>query len=610
MKYIIGILLVFTTLTVFAQPEDAVVKTVNGKKYYVHTVAAGNTLYGIHKLYNTDLDEILNANPGLTDELTIGQQILIPIEAENSEHYIIHVVTDGETLYGISRKYNCSIDDLKANNPGVAQGLQVGQEIKIPKKETYTEVIQDDPVVENEYNISLSDSLVMHTVLKHETLYSISKRYMVSIDTIAALNDIKRNKVKEGDVLKIPVKRVNYTVLQKEIEPIHKDSVIQVNDGIMKGTYRVALMLPFMFAKNDVEMNKVLKFGQERELYPTTRIAFEFYQGFELAADSLRKAGLNLELYVYDTNRDTARVGQLIRSAEFDSMDLVVGPLYKQTIAHAVKQCTKRGIKIVLPFKSDAALLHGNPYVFKAVASNMTLMDGTVDYILENHAHHNVIILKPYLEGDKALYERAKVRFNDSISKIPSYNTQIVELEPGSSSGRDLNVHMKKDTTNVVIVPSNDVRFVTGALNRLNKVMNLNPYAKNLKIVVFGFEDWNKYDDIDVLHRNRLNQHYSTYRFVDYNRGCGLDFVRAFRSHNGTDPTVYSSQGFDVGMYFLSALYLKGTGFQSGLSNYQIKLVQNNFKFNPIAVGSGFENMSVSVIRYQDFELIDCSQNR
>src|SRR5690606_20458987 len=104
---------------------DAVVKTVDGKKYYVHTVVAGNTLYGSHKLYNTDLNLILNANPGLTDNLEIGQLVLIPISADNADHYGVHVVSEGETLYGISRKYSCTVSDLKNLTPGIEDGIKV-----------------------------------------------------------------------------------------------------------------------------------------------------------------------------------------------------------------------------------------------------------------------------------------------------------------------------------------------------------------------------------------------------------------------------------------------------------------------------------------------------
>lgn len=336
MRNIIVILVLFFGSSALAQPENAVTKTIEGKKYYVHTVEGGNTLYGIHKLYNTDLDKIIAANPGLNDNLTIGQQVLIPISLDSPDHYQIHKVEAGETLYGISRKYECSVDDLKNLNPGIAEGISIGQEIRVPKTQN-GEVIQSDPVIEEKpkenYQISLSDSIVKHEVLAHETLYSISKRYMVHADTIRAWNDIKGNKLKKGTILSIPVKKVNYEVLSKVITPISKDSVFHDSTSVFKETYKIALMLPFMFEKNDAEMAKILKLGQVREMYPTTKIAFEFYQGFMVAVDSLKNAGLNAEIFVYDTKKDTAVLGRIMSKNEFNDMDLVVGPLYPNTIA-------------------------------------------------------------------------------------------------------------------------------------------------------------------------------------------------------------------------------------------------------------------------------------
>lgn len=610
MRSIVLTIFFLVNLLTYAQPENAVTKSVDGKKYYVHTVEAGNTLYGIHKLYNTDLEKIVAANPGLSNNLDIGQQVLIPIDLDSESHYGKHTVEAGETLYGISRKYNCTVSDLKKINERIEEGLSIGQVIRVPK-ESNGEVIQSDPSVNNEkpketFNISLTDSIVQHEVLAHETLYSISKRYMVSADTIRSWNGIRGNKLKKGTVLKIPVKKVNYEVLSKEISPIVKDSLSMPVETEFKDTYKIALLLPFMFDKNDAEMAKTLKLGQVREMYPTTQISFEFYQGFMFAIDSLKKAGLNAEIFVYDTKKDTAVVKSILAKKEFSNMDLIVGPLYPHTVNYTAKKCKEMSVKLVVPFKVNTKVLHQNPMVFKCVTSNMTQMDGSIDYIVNNLADKNIVILKPYLEKDKALYERARARFNEKIQTVPSYNDKIVELNWGSSSGRDLNAQLKKDTANIIIIPSSDVKFVTGSMNRLNKVLNFNPYAKGMRVVAFGFEDWNKFDDIDILHRNRLNQHFSTYRFVDYNQPHLIPFLESYRKKATVDPNLYSAQGFDVAYYFTSALMLYGVGFESQLKNHELKLLQNSFEFEAIAPESGFENKNVQIIKYSDFELKNC----
>ena len=425
------------------------------------------------------------------------------------------------------------------------------------------------------------------------------------MDTIKELNGIRGNKIKPGQIIKIPVKKVNYTVLEKDLtQLIVKDSSLALTPSLdQKETYKVALILPFMFDKNDKEMTKSLKVGEEREMYPLTKVCFEFYQGFRLAADSLTKAGFKVQIVIFDTKKDTNEIVRIFQKPEMQNVDLVVGPLYDNCIDVAVNRSNEKGINIVLPFKSQPEILHNHPNVFTTVASNMTLYDGVIDYVVERHNTHKVLILKPQY-GDMTLYNRARDQYNEKIKAFPNaYSKQIVDIPMGSSGGREINAHVSNDTVNVFIVPSTDVKIVSGCLNRLNKVMNINSRAKKLKILVFGVEDWNKIDDLDILHKIRLNHHYATYRHVDFNSGKGIDFVRHFRAKKGIDPTKYSTQGFDIGLYFMSSLQLYGTQFQSFIHNNKTPLVQNNFNFKQVAEGSGFENQGTQIIRFSGYQL-------
>lgn len=605
----------FTANVVHAQPEKAIVETVNGKKYFVHIVEKGNTLYGIHKMYKTSVEDILASNKGMSDELELGQKILIPIPTSNVDYYTEHKVVQGETLYGISKKYACSVSDIQALNNGLSEGISPGQKLVVPKFKNdiaqHGERIQTDPIIKETYDVTLFDSIIYHTVLAHETMYSISKRYMVSSDTILALNNLKTIKIQKGDILQIPVKKVSYTIEEKDLTTLVQppSDTVRVVKGKRKDTYNIALILPLMLDRNETEMGKSLRTGQIREMYPTTRISFEFYQGFRFAADSLRKAGFNVKIYVYDTNKDTTVISKIFKQKEFEDMDLVVGPLFKSTIDFTVELCKKKQIPIILPFNSETSNLYKNPFVYKTVTSNMSLIDGEVDYILKSHHQHNIILIKPTSADDIALFERAREKLELGLKMYPNaYNVRFVETTIGSASGKELNNHIKKDTVNIILIPSANQTYVSNAMNTLNKVMNLNPYNKNLKVIVFGLEEWNKFDEIDIKYRNRVNQHYASYRFVDYNNGSGLAFVKSYRAQYGTDPNVYSVQGFDVGMYFMGALHLYGTNFENYMGKYKMELVQNSFDFKQAAPDSGFENKGVCVVSYDNYRLVKKSK--
>lgn len=137
-------LVFFSALQVSAQNETR--KTVDGKTYIVHKVANGETLYGISKKYSISVKDIQTAND-LSGGLKAGQTILVPTQSNDkleSNEVSYHTVASGETLSGIARKYNTTVEELKTLNSLSSASIQVGQSLKVPSGGATSNV----PVVE------------------------------------------------------------------------------------------------------------------------------------------------------------------------------------------------------------------------------------------------------------------------------------------------------------------------------------------------------------------------------------------------------------------------------------------------------------------------------
>ncbi|HPZ81482.1 MAG TPA: LysM peptidoglycan-binding domain-containing protein, partial [Candidatus Atribacteria bacterium] len=114
-----------------------------------HTVKKGESLWLISRLYGVDMDSIMKANNLTADSiLSIGMKLTIPqVRVASSpakeESYEVYRVQAGDTLWGISRRYRVSLQDLmKANNLNEKSTLQIGQSIRIPSylPQTYEKV--------------------------------------------------------------------------------------------------------------------------------------------------------------------------------------------------------------------------------------------------------------------------------------------------------------------------------------------------------------------------------------------------------------------------------------------------------------------------------------
>jgi peptidoglycan endopeptidase LytF len=95
----------------------------------------GDTYYSIAKKYNVTVDALIAANPGVNpNNLQVGQTICVPntppMPCPGGRFYTI---VAGDTLYSLAKKFNTTVDAIIAANPGInPYNLQVGQVICIP----------------------------------------------------------------------------------------------------------------------------------------------------------------------------------------------------------------------------------------------------------------------------------------------------------------------------------------------------------------------------------------------------------------------------------------------------------------------------------------------
>jgi LysM repeat protein len=111
----------------------------------------------------------------------------IGIEKVGDKTFIIHQVDQGETLFGISRRYQTSINDIIQNNEALQGGLKIGQRIRIP----YIT------------KAALPTGSKLHKVAPGETLFSISKQYGITVNEIMQWNKLQGNDLSVGQGLVI-----------------------------------------------------------------------------------------------------------------------------------------------------------------------------------------------------------------------------------------------------------------------------------------------------------------------------------------------------------------------------------------------------------------------
>lgn len=100
------------------------------ENYYI--VKSGDTLYSIAKKYGLTVDELKKMNNLSNNTLSINQKLLVGNDMSTDDNYDVYVVKSGDTLWGIASKYNTSVDKIKDINNLNSNNLSIGQKLLVP----------------------------------------------------------------------------------------------------------------------------------------------------------------------------------------------------------------------------------------------------------------------------------------------------------------------------------------------------------------------------------------------------------------------------------------------------------------------------------------------
>ena len=157
----------------------------------IYIVVSGDSLWSIAKKFNTTVDAIKALNVLTSNSLSIGQALCIPglYGDENQElDYVVYHVQNGDSLWAIANQHGITVQQIINFNRLTSTNLSVGQIIRIPKS----------------VEIELDIEYVVHVVVAGDSLYQLAQRYNTTVQEIMTLNNLISSSLSIGQQLKIP----------------------------------------------------------------------------------------------------------------------------------------------------------------------------------------------------------------------------------------------------------------------------------------------------------------------------------------------------------------------------------------------------------------------
>ena len=547
-----GLLFLLVALSLFcgglyAQTSDTIVE--NGCKYVLHDVVKGETLYGLSKKYGLTVERLIEANPGTENGIQIGQKL--KIYAGKAETFRIHEVQKGESLYRISKMYGVTIGQLTAWNPGLSERLDIGQKIRI-----------GNPA-----------AAPAKPAVRRESVERQPETEVVIAPPAAA--EVERPR---GNVSAEPEHAVTAT-------------------GVHKQTYNVFLLLPlYTQAGMDGTLNKV----ESLEAYERIQ-SFDFIQFYEaalLAIEDVAAPEVQVRFYVKDVNdKNNAELGRWIAEGVFAEADMIIGPFFRENFRTVLAYAQSRNITIVNPFTVNA--IETSARLFRTMASYHSQAETLSEYIRQRYSKAQVLLLNNGGSDSKriSVYHSTLMK---SFQDDPGISVKELNYKSGGVSA--VQASLNPTCENFVIAFFDGEITVTHFIQSMSK-----RELENVTLVTSS--DWRKYDKIETEYYSRLKTHYIDQFFVDYSNPQVIRFIDRFREKYNLDPTLehFAFQGYDITLFFLTALVRYGNGFGLEINEMNLPLLCTDFRYS---AGSSqtFDNRFCHIYRLKDYRYVDAWQ--
>jgi LysM repeat protein len=525
-----------------------------------------------------------------------GQTKSNNIQTIEGKKYYLHKVEKGQSLYSISKLYNNTLDEIYLNNPSAKAGIRSGEDLKLLCKDcpATTESSTSNSVA----NVTDTSKYYTYKVLKRETLYALTKKHSLTEKQLLDYNPILKNGVKEGQIIIIGEKPkfTNPIIIDTEKSKVDSLKLLPPSKP-RKNIYNVALLLPFKFKQSlNLNLDELIK---NKNNFPTVPgLATDFYLGFMRALDSLTAKDFSIALEVYDLDeKDSSEIIQFVNSPKFKQFDFIFGPLHATTFKTVSLKAKEFNIPIVSPITQQNKLLFNNIYASKTNPSQFTLLECLADYCIDSLIIKgaNLILMSPNEKDSKEVaYVKAfKTYYKDKQIKLNKQAKDTLAMVKGLAGIKQT---YKVGVKNVVVSLTGNLVFISDFTTQLAM------FADKKDITLCG---WQSMTEIDNIDQDYLNQMHYTFPH-QYNLNSAKTYSAISQDYQrsmGIYPDEYYFIGFDMAIFYLKNLKEKGPDFIHSLDKFSTETTYMRFNFFRPDNTTGFDNRGVYIFRYNNYQL-------
>lgn len=353
-----------------------------------------------------------------------------------------------------------------------------------------------------------------------------------------------------------------------------------------KDRYRIAVLTPMYLDSVDLPSNltQIPKFMMA---------GIDFYQGVMIAADTLKKQGMKLDVYIYDSKSSYMNVRNLIDSDKLDSMDLIIGNASVADLKLLADFARKNLINFVSAVSPSDAGQDFNPYFTILQPRLASHIEKLHKHILSKYPENNVLFIHRNQTAERNALGYFK---NDLLNPLPARFSSM-EIEGDTLDLEKVRKQIDSNYSTTIVLG------ILDASSTYTMLKALQPLASRRKLSIYcmptteAVKDLNKTDEFPGM-----TIYYTTSYIIDRITPASLYITRKYKNRMGSAPMDIVYKGFESLYYFAHLLRKYGVPFNDNINDmsasfitpYTIVPVRENGKLR------FFENKFLYLVHYDN----------
>lgn len=345
-----------------------------------------------------------------------------------------------------------------------------------------------------------------------------------------------------------------------------------------RDSYNVAILLPF----NAQNLNGGSK----------SNFVIELYEGILIGLKDLEAKGVKLNVYTYDTKRDSAATAKILANPDMLNMDLCIGPLYGNTLPLIQRFSKEHKIPFVNPISDNSRLIQDNPYGFLLSSGYETVAKRVADFSVDNLKGKKAVIIHGASAKDTLTAKAFTSEFIanggevHTVFKYPdeyAYRSMINELSD-----------IKQDTGKYfVYIASTNVALGRTSLSALRNLL--------FEGVILAPSRWVDISQMSYTRLEEANVHFVNPGYYDEESTVVKKFRSDYVQKVKVLPTTFAFMGYEAISFFGNALHTYGPNFMEAIHSDGNSV--SGTLYHMLGYQGGNDNQQVEILKFEDGKL-------